>query len=67
MVHNEGIEYDYKALRQMHKLTCDKLVLDENLGRIRTTPVNIGCTKSASQFPIKSGIKEELENLLNQH
>ena len=66
VLENEGIEYDYKALCQIHKLTCDKLVLDENLGRIRTTPVNIGGTKWTPQFPIESQIKEELENLLNQ-
>ena len=42
---NEDIEYDYKTLCQIHKLTCDKLVLDQNLGRIRSTPVNIGGTK----------------------
>lgn len=66
VLENEGIEYDYKALCQIHKLTCDKLVLDENLGRIRTTPVNIGGTKWTPQFPIESQIKEELESLLNQ-
>lgn len=66
VLENEGIEYDYKALCQIHKLTCDKLVLDENLGRIRTTPVNIGGTKWKPQFPIESQIKEELESLLNQ-
>ena len=62
----EGIEYDYKALCQIHKLTCDKLVLDQNLGKIRTTPVNIGGTTWKPQFPIESQIKEELERLLNQ-
>ena len=66
ILENEGIDYDYKALCQIHKLTCDKLVLDENLGRIRTTPVNIGGTTWKPQFPIESQIKEELEDLLNQ-
>ena len=66
ILENEGIEYDYKALCQIHKLTCDKLVLDQNLGRIRTTPVNIGGTNWKPQFPIESQIKEELERLLNQ-
>ena len=66
ILENEGIEYDYKALCQIHKLTCDKLVLEKNLGRIRTTPVNIGGTKWKPQFPIESQIKEELERLLNQ-
>ena len=50
----------------LHKLTCDKLVLDQNLGRIRTTPVNIGGTSWKPNFPIESQIKEELEMLLNQ-
>ena len=66
ILENEGIEYDYKALCQIHKLTCDKLVLDQELGRIRTTPVNIGGTSWRPQIPIESQIKEELENLLNQ-
>ena len=66
ILENEGIEYDYKALCQIHKLTCDKLVLEENLGRIRSTPVNIGGTTWKPQFPIESQIKEELERLLNQ-
>ena len=42
ILENEGIDYDYKFLCQIHKLTCDKLVLEQNLGRLRTTPVNIG-------------------------
>lgn len=54
-------------LCQIHKLTCDKLVLDQELGKIRTTPVNIGGTKWKPQFPIESQIKEELDSLLNQH
>lgn len=60
------IEYDYKVLCHIHKLTCDKLVLDSHLGRIKTTPVNIGGTDWKPQFPIESQIKEELEKLLNQ-
>ena len=66
ILENDSIDYDYKALCQIHKLTCDKLVLDQNLGRIRTTPVNIGGTNWKPQFPIESQIKEELERLLNQ-
>lgn len=66
ILENDGIDYDYKALCQIHKLTCDKLVLEQNLGRIRTTPVNIGGTNWKPQFPIESQIKEELERLLNQ-
>lgn len=66
ILENDGIEYDYKALCQLHKLTCDKLVLDNDLGRIRTTSVNIGGTTWKPQFPIESQIKEELQALLNQ-
>ena len=66
ILENDSIDYDYKALCQIHKLTCDKLVLDQNLGRIRTTPVNIGGTNWKPHFPIESQIKEELERLLNQ-
>ena len=51
---------------QIHKLTCDKLVLDQNLGILRTTPVNIGGTTWQVQHPIESQIKEELEKILNQ-
>jgi len=64
ILENEEIEYDYKSLCQLHKLTTDKLVY--NPGFIRTTPVNIGGTDWKPQFPIESQIKEELNNLLNQ-
>ena len=66
ILENDGIEYDYKALCQIHKLTADKLVLDQNLGKLRTTPVNIGGTSWKPIFPIESQIKEELELLLRQ-
>lgn len=66
ILENKEIDYDFKALSHLHKLTCDKLVLDQNLGRVRTTPVNIGGTSWKPQFPIESQIKEELERLLNQ-
>lgn len=67
ILENDGIEYDYKALCQLHKLTCDKLVLDGDLGRLRTTPVNIGGTTWKPSFLIESQIKEELVELLNQN
>lgn len=66
ILENEGIEYDFKALCHLHKLTCDKLILDGNLGRLRTTPVSIGGTSWKPQFPVESQIKEEIEQLLNQ-
>ena len=53
-------------LCHLHKLTCDKLVLDQNLGKLRSTPVNIGGTTWKPAFPIESQIKEELERLLKQ-
>ena len=66
ILENEGIDYDYKALCEIHKITCDKLVLEQNLGRLRSTPVNIGGTSWKPQFPIESQIKEELISLINQ-
>ena len=66
ILENDGIDYDFKALSHLHKLTCDKLVLDQELGRIRTTLVNIGGTNWKPQFPTESQIEEELERLLNQ-
>ncbi len=66
ILENDDIEYDYKVLCQLHKLTVEKLVLEQDLGRIRTTPVNIGGTSWKPAFPIESQIKEELEELLNQ-
>ena len=66
ILENENIDYDYKALCHIHKLVADKLVLDQELGKIRTTPVNIGGTKWKPVFPIESQIKEELEKLLDQ-
>ncbi|MBQ7140422.1 MAG: hypothetical protein IJO32_02840 [Bacilli bacterium] len=38
------------------------MILEQHLGRIRTTPVNIGGTSWKPQFPIESQIKEELLN-----
>ena len=67
ILENNDIDYDFKTLCQIHKLTCDKLVLDQNLGTLRTTPVNIGGTSWKPQFPIESQIKEELTELLNKY
>ena len=66
ILENEDIESDYKVLCELHKLTCDKLVLNQNLGKLRATPVNIGGTSWKPLFPIESKIKEELEEILNQ-
>ena len=66
ILENSDMEYTYSVLCYIHKLVADKLVLEDELGKIRTTPVNIGGTKWKPQFPIESQIKEELELLLNQ-
>ena len=65
ILENRDIDYDYKSLCEIHKLTTERLVY--NPGQIRTTPVNIGGTSWKPQFPIESQIKEELNNLLNQN
>ena len=67
ILENEEIEYDFKLLCYLHKLSCDKLVLESNLGILRTTPVNIGGTTWKPEFPYESQIKEELQELLNQN
>ena len=66
ILENKDINYDFKTLCHLHKLTCDKLVLDQNLGKLRSVPVNIGGTSWKPSFPIETQIKEELERLLNQ-
>ncbi len=66
ILENDEIESDFNVLCHLHKLTCDKLVLDQNLGKLRTTPVNIGGTSWKPDFPIESQIKEELQDLLSQ-
>ena len=42
ILENEDISYDFHMLCHLYKLACDKLVLEQNLGKLRTTPVNIG-------------------------
>ena len=66
ILEEENASYNFNTICEIHKLVCDKLVLDNDLGHIRTTPVNIGGTNWKPQFPIESQIKEELEVLLNQ-
>ena len=67
ILEEENIESDYKLLCELHKITVDKLVLEQDLGRLRTTPVTIGGTSWKPLFPIESQIKEELEEILNQN
>ena len=66
ILENEDISYDFHMLCHLYKLTCDKLFLELNLGKLRTTPVNIGGTAWKPQFPFESQIKEELEQILSQ-
>lgn len=66
ILENDELEPDFKVLTHLHKLTCDKLVLDDDLGKLRTTPVNIGGTTWKPPLPIESQIKEELEVILHQ-
>lgn len=66
ILENKDINYNFDVLCHIHKLVADRLVLEQDLGKIRTTPVNIGGTKWQPQFPIESQIIEELNSLLNQ-
>ncbi len=66
ILENDDINYDFKVLCYLHKLVCDKLVLDQDLGKLRSTPVNIGGTSWKPEFPFESKIKEDLEEILNQ-
>ena len=66
ILENADINYDFNLLCHIHKLVADRLVLEQDLGRIRTTPVNVGGTKWQPQFPIESQIVEELNILLKQ-
>lgn len=67
ILENDDIDCDFKSLCYLHKLTCERLVLEQNLGKLRTTPVNIGGTSWQPQIPIKKQIKEELEYILKQN
>ena len=66
ILENKDINYNFNVLCHIHKLVADRLVLEQDLGKIRTTPDNIGGTKWQPQFPIESQITEELNSLLNQ-
>ena len=66
ILEEENASYNFNTICEIHKLVCDKLVLDNDLGHLRATPVNTAGTSWKPQFPIESQIKEELEELLNQ-
>ncbi len=58
--------YDLNLLYYLHRLVMDKLVPFGDLGKFRSTPVNIGGTKWKPDFPIESKIKEGLDEVLSQ-
>ena len=66
ILENDSLANDINTLYYLHKLVCDKLVLEQNLGKLRTTPVNIGGTSWQPNFPFESKIKEDLEEILKQ-
>lgn len=60
------LKNDFATLCHIHKLTCDKLVIENNLGVLRSTPVSIDGTSWKPQLLIGSQIKEELEQILTE-
>ncbi len=66
ILENSKLEDNFHILCHIHKLTCEKLVLEQNLGKLRTTPVNIGGTSWQPDFPFESDIKDELTQILEQ-
>lgn len=58
--------YDLNLLYYLHRLVMDKLVPFGDLGKLRSTSVNIGGTKWKPDFPIESKIKEGLDEVLSQ-
>lgn len=58
--------YDLNLLYYLHRLVMDKLVPFGDLGKFRSTSVNIGGTKWKPDFPIESKIKEGLDEVLSQ-
>ena len=66
ILENDDICYDFKLLCELHNLICDKLVLEQGLGKLRITPANIGGTNWKPVFRSEKEIKEELELLLKQ-
>ena len=66
ILENSKLEDNFHILCHIHKLTCEKLVLEQNLGKLRTTPVNKGGTSWQPDFPFESDIKDELIQILEQ-
>lgn len=61
-----GIKDNFHVLCYIHKLVADKLVLEQHLGKLHTTPGQIGGTKWQPTFPFETQIKEEMEEILSQ-
>lgn len=51
ILETKDLETTLSVIYRLHKLTCDKLVLNENLGKLRSTPVNIGVLHGSLVFP----------------
>lgn len=60
------VPYDLNLLYYLHKLVMDKLVPFGDLGKFRSTSVNIGGAKWKPDFPIESKIKKGLDDILSQ-
>ena len=65
ILENDLLETSFAVICHIHKLIADKLVLPNLLGKLRTTPVNIGGTTWQPDYLIESKIKEELEIIFN--
>ena len=63
ILENDNIDYDFNSLCQIHKLTCDKLVLDGNLGRLIINPVKEELVKLFNQ-PLKTKTEIAIEVML---
>lgn len=63
ILENDNIDYDFNSLCQIHKLTCDKLVLDGNLGRLIINPVKEELVKLLNQ-PLKTKTEIAIEVML---
>lgn len=67
VLNNTCKKYDLNLIFDIHKIALDKLVINECLGKLRTTPVKIGGTKWTPSFPFHTKVEEELNLLLSQN
>ena len=63
ILENDNIDYDFNLLCQIHKLTCDKLVLNENLERLIVNPVKEELEELLNQ-PFKTKTEIAIEVML---